>query len=164
MAHCGRCHARVPAENVTLSRGVTCPTCGPIEATGLYWTNARPPASRWPIVIDPFFYCWLWTGPVAGNGYPIVREGSREWAHRAVYELEVGSIPEAHVLDHLCRRPKCVSPAHLEPVTKDDNERAKAWRARARRALCAKGHAMAIEAMVTPEGGRVCRTCSRSAA
>jgi hypothetical protein len=121
-------------------------------------------SSRWPVVVAPFFYCWLWTGPLAANGYPVVREGSRAWAHRAVYEGEVGAIPDGHVLDHLCRRTKCVSPAHLEAVTKDVNERAKAWRARAKRPLCPNGHAMALEVMVTPEGGRVCRTCSRSAA
>lgn len=33
-------------------------------------------------------------------------------------------LPDLH-LDHLCRRPLCVAPQHLEPVTREENERRK---------------------------------------
>jgi len=38
-------------------------------------------------------------------------------AHRAMYEREVGPIPEGLQLDHLCRIKGCIRPDHLEPVT-----------------------------------------------
>jgi hypothetical protein len=121
-------------------------------------------ACTWPVAVDPIFGCWLWIGPTADNGYPVVREGSREWSHRAVYELEVGAIAPGLVLDHLCRRTKCVAPAHLEPKSKADNELAKSFRAMAARKHCVHGHDLSLTGMWTPERGRVCRTCSRAAA
>jgi hypothetical protein len=44
-------------------------------------------------------------------------------AHRLFYEERYGPIPEGHQLDHLCRQPACVNPAHLEPVTQTENIR-----------------------------------------
>jgi DNA-binding XRE family transcriptional regulator len=40
-----------------------------------------------------------------------------------MYEQEVGPIPDSLELDHLCRQPSCVNPAHLEPVTAATNSR-----------------------------------------
>lgn len=66
--------------------------------------------------------CWIWTGELNRNGYGRVwRLGRRVMAHRAMYELLVGPIPEGLVLDHLCRVRCCVNPKHLEPVTVREN-------------------------------------------
>lgn len=62
--------------------------------------------------------CWLWTGAKASNGYGSVSHGgSIHSAHRLVYRLLVGDVPDGLQLDHLCRTPSCVHPMHLEPVT-----------------------------------------------
>lgn len=42
-------------------------------------------------------------------------------AHRWAYEEIIGPIPEGLEIDHLCRTPACVNPAHLEPVTRSVN-------------------------------------------
>lgn len=47
--------------------------------------------------------------------------GRRLYAHRAMYEQEIGPIPEGLHLDHLCRQTKCIRPDHLEPVTHAKN-------------------------------------------
>lgn len=66
--------------------------------------------------------CWLWSGWNSGNGYGKVRWKGRAWmAHRLVFWLLRGEIPENHVLDHLCRRRHCCNPDHLEPVTVREN-------------------------------------------
>lgn len=65
--------------------------------------------------------CWRY-GPNEPTGYARVRhDGKRDMAHRAVYEILVGEIPEGLQLDHLCRNRDCVNPSHLEPVTIKQN-------------------------------------------
>lgn len=66
--------------------------------------------------------CWTWTGGDSGNGYGKVRfQGKMHMAHRLIYTLLIGEIPEGMVLDHLCRNRRCVNPHHLEPVTVKEN-------------------------------------------
>ncbi len=114
---------------------------------------------------DPTWGCHIWTGKLDyRTGYPIVwRSNKPSPAHRYVYELEVGPIPDGMDLDHACRNRACVAPHHLEPVTKHENQLRKSWRYRAKRKACKAGHDMAINGVVTSEGGRVCRQCNRDA-
>lgn len=76
--------------------------------------------------------CWLWTGDVSNSGYgAFIEHASRRTspAHRAVYRVLIGPIPDGLTLDHLCRNKLCVNPAHLEPVTMQENRRrAVEWR------------------------------------
>jgi hypothetical protein len=66
--------------------------------------------------------CWHWTGEKNRNGYGRVRIGKRRIvAHRVMYVLTLGRIPDDLVLDHLCRNRDCVNPLHLEPVTVREN-------------------------------------------
>lgn len=61
--------------------------------------------------------CWLWTAGDDGQGYGAYSAGGKNVrAHRYVYQLLVGAIPEGMDLDHLCRRRRCCNPDHLEPV------------------------------------------------
>lgn len=70
--------------------------------------------------------CWPWIGHRQGKGY-----GQMEFkgptkthtltAHRLSYMLNVGSIPEGMVIDHVCQNKSCVNPSHLEPVTHAEN-------------------------------------------
>ena len=66
--------------------------------------------------------CWIWIGELNRNGYGRIKIfGKRLMAHRVIYELLVGAIPERLVLDHLCKNRCCVNPNHLEPVTVKEN-------------------------------------------
>lgn len=69
--------------------------------------------------------CWLWRGRLNKGGYGEfgTKVGGSFLAHRASYHLLVGPIPDGLTLDHLCRVPACVNPAHLEPVTLAENAR-----------------------------------------
>lgn len=73
--------------------------------------------------------CWLWTAASMPAGYGNFMERHEgnvpHWigAHRYAYQTLVGSIADGLTLDHLCRRPACVNPDHLEPVTKAENTR-----------------------------------------
>lgn len=76
---------------------------------------------------EPNSGCWLWLGAEDENGYGrvVAGDGTRRIvkAHRRVYELLVGPIPEGMMLRHKCDTRCCVNPAHLEPGTVTDNAR-----------------------------------------
>jgi hypothetical protein len=62
----------------------------------------------------PTTECVLWPGVLDRAGYARARLYGRKWvAHRAVYTLVVGPVPDDLTLDHLCRVRHCVNPAHL---------------------------------------------------
>jgi hypothetical protein len=71
--------------------------------------------------------CWHWTGARIGKGYGNWPSGSKlvgtSRAHRIAYIWLVGPIPDGMELDHLCFTHDCVNPAHLEPVTREENIR-----------------------------------------
>lgn len=115
--------------------------------------------------VDAVFGCWLWTGRTdKRDGRAIVWRGkSPVSAQRAVYERHVGPVPEDRELDHMCRRPHCVAPHHAEPVTRAENEKRKHAPHRWKRTKCPRGHDLNLYGAITPEGGRVCRTCNREA-
>lgn len=106
-----------------------------------------------PVRIDPVFGCHLFAGRLDRDGYGRVHG---KLAHVVVWERDHGKVPDGYELDHVCRRRSCLR--HLELVTRTENERRKSWKRRVRIKQCPKGHDMAT-AMVTPEGGRICRSC-----
>lgn len=116
----------------------------------------------WPVEVDQLYGCWLWHGHKdKTSGYGTHWVANRAYkAHRAVYEAEVGPIPEGLALDHLCRRRLCVNPAHLEPVKQSVNERRKLWRNRTKQKRCKLGHDLHRHGRLTPAGGKVCRICN----
>jgi hypothetical protein len=66
--------------------------------------------------------CWPWTAATRGNGYGAILVGrSPQVAHRLVYEMEVGPIPDGHEIRHKCDNPGCCNPAHLETGTHRQN-------------------------------------------
>ncbi len=113
--------------------------------------------------LDEVFGCMIWNGKLDGRGESGVvwRNGKPIQAHRAAWEAAHGPIAEGLVIDHLCRRPLCINVEHLEPVTQNVNLYRRKWSTRVRQAKCKRGHDLKLHAMVTNEGGRVCRECMK---
>ena len=106
--------------------------------------------------------CWLWSGPCTPQGYGRYWAGKNKvYPHRLAYELLVGPIPEGLTIDHLCRNPRCVNPAHLEPVTPRENTlRGYGLAAlHAAKTHCLRGHPFDEENTRVYRGGRHCRKC-----
>lgn len=109
--------------------------------------------------------CWDWARARSSNGYGAAwdhRIQKMISAHRYIYEMLVGPIPDGATLDHLCRNRACVRPSHLEAVSLRENIlRGGSAGARAlRTGRCKHGHS---EWGSRKTGGRFCRPCGRVA-
>ncbi len=79
--------------------------------------------------------CYLWIGPVDQGGYGVVTYKSYQYtAHRLAWRFMGRTIPSWLVLDHICRRRRCVNLNHLELVTPSTN----AHRVRHKNGICSK--------------------------
>ena len=124
---------------------------------------------------EPNTGCWLWLGADDGrHGYGRVRRNGTRQAHRYLYEVHKGAIPDGMVLDHLCRTPACVNPDHLEPVSQRENQlrgnykiglalggKANGERQRAK-THCPQGHPYNPQNIrASKSGHRGCKICHR---
>lgn len=67
--------------------------------------------------------CWLWQGNInqrTGYGKKTYLEKDM-LAHRWMYEMLLGPIPEGLVINHKCSNRRCVNPHHLEVVNQAQN-------------------------------------------
>lgn len=121
--------------------------------------------------------CVLYTGCVTNKGYGQISVGGRrQLAHRAIYELTVGPIPDGMALDHTCHNRdascmggesclhrRCINVEHLEPVTGAENtRRGKSWAINGTKTHCPQGHPYDDENTYLYDGRRYCRACNRA--
>ncbi len=110
--------------------------------------------------------CWIWTAnKIRGYGHFKITPNKTVKAHRLSYELLVKPIPEGLTIDHLCRNKSCVNPAHLEPVTIQENIRRSnnVTAMNSRRTECINGHPFSQEnTYITSDGKRMCSTCNHA--
>jgi len=112
--------------------------------------------------------CWEWTAVCKSDGYGVftLRHGKKVLAHRYAFEDHIqGSIPDGMTIDHLCRNPRCVNPAHMEVVTVKENIlRSDGLTAQnARKTHCDRGHEFTEENTQRNTHGRRCAQCKRDA-
>lgn len=115
--------------------------------------------------------CWEWQAGKTSDGYGVFNvEIDGVWialrAHRVVYELFIGPIPEGLDIDHLCRNRACSNPDHMEPVTRGENTLRSPLTPsanNARKTHCLNGHEFTPENTFRQwgKGGRGCRACKR---
>ena len=113
--------------------------------------------------------CWLWLKYKNPNGYgeimATIKGKRRAWlCHRISFEILVGPIPRGKELDHLCRTPACLNPAHLEAVTHTENilRGNSPYAQKARQTHCSRGHEFTPDNTMrnSVSGTRFCRLCN----
>lgn len=110
--------------------------------------------------------CWIWNHVPTNSGYgAFCLDRIPRAAHRVVYELIKGPIPQGMQLDHLCRNRVCVNPDHLEPVTCRENLLRGSETHAARNAIkthCKYGHPFSGANLGADRHGyKRCLTCHR---
>lgn len=114
--------------------------------------------------------CVLWSGAKNHDGYGILRIGSTTdgtrrvvRAHRFVYFLTHGSIPDGFEISHTCAHRHCIEPAHLVAMKHAEIiERGNTGLLNKSRTTCPQGHPYAGSNLHhTPRGRRICRACDR---
>lgn len=114
--------------------------------------------------VDRSGECWIWTASTTDDGYGQFFVSDRRWrSHRWSYIHYVGAIPEGLELDHLCRVRRCCNPAHLEPVTRRENQkRGNGPTSQNIDAThCKHGHEFTLDSTYwSSEGKRQCRPCN----
>ncbi len=121
--------------------------------------------ARFWVKVNKTETCWLWTAAKI-KGYGAFEFGGKlRLAHRLSYEMAKGPIPAGLQIDHLCRVPHCVNPAHLEAVTPRENQLRGfgVSGVNARRTMCRRGHPFDETNTYTWGGKRCCRTCRTDA-
>lgn len=125
--------------------------------------DIRVPESFWSkTAIDLSTGCWVWNAAKSA-GYGKYWDQPNQkllQAHRFSYETLVGPIPQDLVLDHrVCSRPACVNPAHLVPMTINQNgNRERSNRCRSLRHELAGDNVLLRRSKRWGEI-RLCRTC-----
>ena len=80
--------------------------------------------------------CLVFVGQKDARGYGRLRlDGRHQRAHRLMYELHHGPIPQGYVVRHRCDNPSCIAIEHLEIGAQLDNVRDMWTRGRARKNL-----------------------------
>jgi hypothetical protein len=109
--------------------------------------------------------CWLWTSRTDDFGYGHFKVKGRSLkAHRVAWTIERGPIPDDKTLDHICRNPRCVNPAHLALISNKENilRGVSPTALNARRTHCKNGHELGGNNLAVNHGRRECIQCRRA--
>lgn len=100
--------------------------------------------------------CWISTYSTGSHGYAQVgwNDGTKvrtTTAHWAAWVYAHGPIPPLATVDHLCKRRRCVRPAHLRLLSNYENAR-RTWGRDWPEGQCVNGHPNAE--LIVADGGR----------
>lgn len=136
--------------------------CGLSVSRGHRWARGHNNRNPLPQYVVAEYGCWVWQWCTDKDGYGLLwANGRRYRAHRWYWEQANGPIPDGLVIDHLCRNPSCVNPAHMEVVTHEENTRRgdNPFVQNARKTHCMNGHPFDEQNTYIHGGTRHCKTC-----
>ena len=121
------------------------------------------------VPILPEDVCWPWKGSLESGGYGRFEPRDYDFrarAHRLMYQLTYGPIPDGFHIHHVCKMKSCVNPLHLLAVSPEDHARiepADVGKSNREKTHCSSGHEYNVENTYInkKDGKRYCRECVR---
>jgi len=117
--------------------------------------------------------CWLWQSATGWLGYGRFWHGKKiRQAHHVALEVSGIQPPDRWttglVVDHICKNPACVNPAHLRIVSQRENccdlaPGSVSFKNKAK-THCKRGHEYSPENTAHYRGQRICLACKRTPA
>jgi len=168
-------HTATDAYERAVAAAADQPAIGRTDAEAVAFGDSRVPADFWARVEQSDNGCWTWKLKPQ-KGYGRYKSGGAYYtAHRFIYEMVVGPIPEGMQVDHVCHsldptceggyclHRMCVNPMHLEAVSSHENARRAVEMNRSE--SCPQGHPYNLANIrFTSKGVRFCRACQRASA
>jgi len=122
---------------------------------------------------EPDNGCLRYTGGCVSTGYGSVCFAGYNWlAHRLIWTLQRGPVPQDLTIDHLCKNKTCLNIDHMEIVTFAENSRrknnnltglTKVRQIKRDPVHCSRGHEYGPQDF-NRNGWRSCKRCDREQA
>ena len=120
--HCGK-EFRIKQSSIAAGEGKFCSNSCRLESIHQE-AQGRVMERLWSkiaVTPDPS-QCWDWMASTFDNGYGQFKVGTKNWrAHRFVWTMVHGPIPDDLVVCHRCDNPLCCNPDHLFLGSNRDN-------------------------------------------
>jgi hypothetical protein len=108
--------------------------------------------------------CWVWTGPVDGEGKGVIYNQDKAWPiHRLLYVIQHGPIIERVLLYSTCGVARCCNPMHYVAMDRGPIRRPVIDHIRGQFPECRNGHPMSPENTYLHNGKFMCRDCRAAA-
>jgi len=109
--------------------------------------------------------CWVWTGPVDGEGKGVIYNQNQGWMiHRLLYTIQFGPIKDRTLLYSTCGVARCCNPHHYVAVDRGPIRRpVLSPMQRTQYPRCRNGHPMTPENCYIFQGKTMCRDCRAAA-
>ena len=108
--------------------------------------------------------CWLWTGPVDGEGKGVIYNQGHAWnINRLLYTIQYGPLSERVLLYSTCGVPRCCNPYHHVALDRGPIRRPVMDLLQRMYPRCRNGHAMTPENTYVFGGKAMCRDCRAAA-
>jgi hypothetical protein len=108
--------------------------------------------------------CWVWTGPVDGEGKGVIYNQNQTWPiHRLLYVIQHGPISERVLLYSTCGVPRCCNPMHYVALDRGPIRRPVIDLIQGAYPRCRNGHLMTPQNTYMFGGKAMCRDCRAAA-
>ena len=129
-----------------------------VEYLRLHLLPARSPRADLP------GSCWVWTGPVASDGRPVMQvAGNTTSVRRMLYDIEFGPLSVRDYLSTACGVGRCVNPHHTLAEGRGPVRGKAPPRDTSGYDRCKHGHALTPDNSYLYQGRKMCRVCRAEA-